>query len=212
MSHVESPDIDPGVLAFLQKAFVTPVRLDAAFDSETDCESLVLEGFPDIVDELKLDVVAQLMVWKTDSSRGLKRARRDMAFGQLYKLPHPDGLTLHEEYQRLTKTSVLCVLEMYTKRKQKKHREDPPDVRSRHFEALRKKYSILLSQVMIAAELPVVPIVQALDDPQSGWIHLFAARRGNTLKSRYKSWKPRTRLIMSNIGLMKDVDEPSRSR
>ena len=89
---------------------------------------------------------------------------------------------------------------MYTKRKQKRYRDDPPDVRSKRFEALRKKYSLLLAQVMIGADLPVVSVVQALDDPQSGWIHLFAARRGNTLKNRYKAWKPFERWLEVHRG------------
>jgi hypothetical protein len=183
MSHVEWPAIDPGVLAFLQRLFVTPLRLEASFDSERECGDLISEGFPDIVDELKRDVTAHLMLWKWDNGRAFKRIRRELASEQLYRLPQSDSLSVQEEYQRLTKTSVFCVLEMYTKRKQKKYREDPPDVRSRRFEALRKKYSLLLAQVMIGADLPVVAVVQALDDPQSGWIHLFAARRQHTEKS-----------------------------
>ena len=188
MSHVDWPAVDPGVVAHLQKLFQTPLCSEASFDNEFECEELIVKGFPDIVDELKLDVVAQMMVWKLDNVRAFKRARRDIAAGQLFRLPHSAESTVQEEYQKITKTSVLCVLEMYTKRKQRKFGEDPPDVRSKHFEALRKKYTFLLSQVMISAALPVVPIVQALDDPMAGWLHLFAARRGNTLKNRYKSW------------------------
>ena len=210
MSHVEWPATDPGVLAFLQGSFNSPICLEAAFDTEMECEDLILQGFPDIVDEMKLDVVAELMLWKHDNVRAFKRARRDMATEQLFRLPHSDGLTVQEEYQRITKTSVLCVLEMFTKRKQKKYREDPPDVRSRQFEALRKKYSVLLAQVMISAALPVVPIVQALDDPQTAWLHLFAARRGNTLKNRYKAWKPFERWLEIHRGYLypKSVKDP----
>ena len=36
----------------------------------------------------------------------------------------------------------------------------------------------------------MVQLVNVLDDPDSGWLHLFAARRANTLKNRYESWKP----------------------
>ena len=209
MSHVEWPAIDPGVLAFLQRLFVTPLRLEASLDSEQECGDLISEGFPDIVDELKRDVTAHLMLWKWDNGRAFKRIRRELASEQLYRLPQSDSLSVQEEYQRLTKTSVFCVLEMYTKRKQKKYREDPPDVRSRRFEALRKKYSLLLAQVMIGADLPVVAVVQALDDPQSGWIHLFAARRGNTLKNRYKAWKPFERWLEVHRGYLfpKDVKD-----
>jgi hypothetical protein len=153
-----------------------------------------------MVDEMKLDVTAQLFLWKGVNGRAFKRLRKELASEQLFRLPSSGSITVQEEYQRLTKTSVFCVLEMYTKRKQKRYRDDPPDVRSKRFEALRKKYSLLLAQVMIGADLPVVSVVQALDDPQSGWIHLFAARRGNTLKNRYKAWKPFERWLEVHRG------------
>ena len=97
MSHVDWPATDPGVLAFLQRSVNSTVCLEAAFDTELECEDLILQGFPDIVDELKLDVVAELMLWKHDNVRAFKRARRDMASGQLFRLPHSDGPTVQEE-------------------------------------------------------------------------------------------------------------------
>lgn len=56
----------------------------------------------------------------------------------------------------------------------------------KRFEKERKKYTKLLAQVLMDAGLPVVELVKSLEDPDAGWIHLFAARRGNTLKNRYK--------------------------
>ena len=53
-----------------------------------------------------------------------------------------------------------------------------------------KKYSRLLSQIIVQADLPIVALVKTLDDPQAGWLHIFAARRGNTLKNRFKVWQP----------------------
>eukprot|EP00435_Cladocopium_sp_Y103_P019079 s72_g4.t1 len=194
------PGVDPGVLSHLQRIYVTPVRLDAAFDDEHDCEELVASGFPSLVEELKHDTVAQMMVWKTDCARALKRHRRGVASDLLFRLPTPDVISVHEEFERLTKTSIHCILEMHTKRRQKKYREDPPDVRSRKFESECRKYSLLLAQVMIDADLPVVALVQTLDDPAAGWIHLFAARRGNTLKNRYKVWKPFQRWLETHRG------------
>ena len=99
MSHVDWPAVDPGIVAHLQKLFQTPLCLEASFDNELECEELIVEGFPDIVDELKLDVVAQMMVWKLDNVRAFKRARRDIAAGQLFRLPHSAESTVQEEYQ-----------------------------------------------------------------------------------------------------------------
>eukprot|EP00435_Cladocopium_sp_Y103_P052744 s1843_g16.t1 len=128
--------------------------------------------------------------------------RKGVALSQMFRLPQPDVISVQDEYQRITKTSVVTVLEMNTKKKQRKYREDPADVRSKRFEALRRKYSLLLAQVMISAELPVVRLVQTLDDPRAGWVRIFAARRGNTLKNRYKIWRPFERWLETHRGYL----------
>eukprot|EP00435_Cladocopium_sp_Y103_P019604 s2653_g4.t1 len=66
----------------------------------------------------------------------------------------------------------------------------PAFKRFRKVDAERRKYTILLSNVIKLAKLPVVELVNTLDDPFNAWVHLFAARRANTLKNRYKSWHP----------------------
>ena len=49
---------------------------------------------------------------------------------------------------------------------------------------------MLLAQVIIDAQLPVVGLIQTLDSPEQGWLHLFGTRRCNTLKNRFKAWRP----------------------
>ena len=53
---------------------------------------------------------------------------------------------------------------------------------------------------MIEADLPIVALVRTLDDRQTAWIYLFAARRGNTLKNRFKAWKPCERGLETHRG------------
>lgn len=184
------PAVEPGLLAWCQRTFGTPLRLDAAFDTEGDCEALVKTAFPDMVEEHVLDAVAQLVQWKEDTVRLHKRARSSIVQTALFHLPSHQGPQVQEVYTSLLRTSNLCILEMHSKRKQRKYRDEAPDARSRHFEAERVKYSMLLAQVIIGAKLPVVELVQSLDDPRSGWVHIFAARRANTLKNRFQVWKP----------------------
>ena len=81
------------------------------------------------------------------------------------------------------------MIEARTKKRQKVFRQDA-ESRSKRADAERKKYTLLLAQVIIDAELPVVSLIQTLDNPQQGWIHLFGTRRCNTLKNRYKAWRP----------------------
>lgn len=200
--HAIWPAIDAGILAHFERLFVTPVRLDAAFDCEEDCNDLLLSAFPDTLDELRLDTTALMLIWKQDNQRSSKRFRRSIAVDSMFRLPQPGCMTVQEQFQHLTKTSVHCILEMHTKRRQRKYKEDPPDVRNKRFETERKKYALLLAQVMIAAKLPVAALVATLDDPRAGWVHIFAARRGNTLKNRYKAWKPFERWLETHKGYL----------
>ena len=184
------PPVEDGIRAHLQRIYVTPLRLDAAFDTEEECLGLLTAEFPDLVEEDLLDAIAQMGHWKESMERPFKRNRVELARQVLFRLPFPGSTTVHEEFTRLTQTSTICILEMHTKRKQRLYKEDPPDARARRFDMERKKYCRLLAQVIIQAGLPIVELVKTLDDPQTGWLHVFAARRGNTLKNRYKVWRP----------------------
>ena len=186
----EWPLVADGVRAHLQRVYRTPLRLDAAFDSDEECLQLVAAEFPDMVGEDLVNTVAQIGIWKESMERPFKRTRKELARQVLFRLPFPGQASVQDEYNRLTQTSSICILEMHIKRKQKKHREDPADARARRFDAERRKYARLLSQVIIQADLPIVQLVKTLDDPEAGWLHIFAARRGNTLKNRYKVWRP----------------------
>ena len=175
------PSVDEGVLARLQRVFETPLKLDAAFDTDEDCAVLLESEFPDMLPEDSLDTVAQLCLWKEQMSRPLKRARAELVHRSMFRLPQPGRISVQEEFVKLTRTSAICILEMHVKQKQKSYKEDPADARMRRYEAERKKYSKLLSQVLMEANLPICDLVRTLEDPMSGWLHLFAARRGNTL-------------------------------
>ena len=96
--HVEWPAIDPGVLSHLRILYPSPLLLDAAFDEEQDCAALVACGFPAMVEELRMDTVAQLMLWKWDNERPLKRLRSCVATSQLFRLPTLDNVTVQGEF------------------------------------------------------------------------------------------------------------------
>eukprot|EP00435_Cladocopium_sp_Y103_P033815 s3690_g8.t1 len=203
------PLLDDGVLAALKRVYETPLRLEAAFDTEDDGREMLEAEFPDLIGEDLSDAIAALMVWKDSMVRPAKRSRAAIVADNLCRLPQPLSLTVQDEFTKLTKTSSLCV-ELYVDfASQKKYKDDPADARARRFDAERKKYSYLLSQVIIRAQLPVVQLVNALDDPQSAWLHIFAARRANTLKNRYKVWRPFEQWLEWNRGRVfpKDVKD-----
>ena len=186
------PNLDPVVLGTIQRYFRTPLLLQGAFDDHDECQSFLADMFPDMVEEELRNSVAELLRWQSDSALALKRMRLNVVSDSMYFLPtHRHGsVDLRESFRSITQSSAVVVLELATKKKQRKYKEEPHDVRAKAFDSERRKYSILLANVIKLANLPVTQLVNVLDDPDSGWPHLFAARRANTLKNRYKSWKP----------------------
>ena len=186
---LEWPGLGQDHLICIQKHFKSPLHLDAAFDVDLGAAELIHAIFPDMVAEEVMDIVATLMVWKDANGRSCKRARRQVVdhvmFLPLQSGPH----TVQDVYKRLVQTNVVSLIEAHTKKRQKIHRLEA-ESRAKRADVERKKYTSLLAQVIVDADLPVVALIRTLDDPQQGWVHLFGTRRCNTLKNRYKSWRP----------------------
>ena len=183
------PEVGQDFLICFQKHFKSPLHLDAAFDLDLDAAELIQSIFPDMVAEEVMNQVAILMLWKDNNFRSSKRARLEVVERALYLPLQPAGSSVQEVYKKLVQTNVVSLIEAHTKKRQKVFRQDA-ESRSKRADAERKKYTLLLAQVIIDAELPVVSLIQTLDNPQQGWIHLFGTRRCNTLKNRYKAWRP----------------------
>ena len=178
------------MLVTFQRYYKSPLSLQAAFDSDTDCLDMVQSLFPDMVDEHARNLTATLMLWQVDSAPAFKRLRVGAVSSSLFRLPPASSADIQSSYLSITQSSAFSVLELAAKKKQRKYKDEPHDARAKKVDSERRKYSLLLANVIKSADLPVVKLVETLDDPSSAWVHLFAARRANTLKNRYKSWKP----------------------
>ena len=183
------PQLGQDYLVCFQKHFKSPLHLDAAFDTDLESAELVQAIFPDMVAEEVMDVVAVLVVWKESNVRSFKRARLQVVEQAMVVPLQTQGCSVQDAYKRLVQTNVVSLIEAHTKRRQKVLRLDA-ESRSKRSDVERKKYTLLLSQVIMDAGLPVVSLIQTLDDPQQGWLHLFGTRRCNTLKNRFKAWRP----------------------
>lgn len=197
---LEWPVLEPSVLSFIRRHFVSPLHLQAAFDDEQDCIDLIKVEFPDIIDETLRDQAASLMLWQSSLAPAFKRARRTCVSDLSSKLRSPEIFTLHDKYRDLLQTNSSVVLEMLAKKRQRKYKDEAPDARARRFESERRKYALPLAGVIKQARLPIAPIIEALDDPVAGWVHLFAARRSNTLKARFQTWRPFQRWLELHTG------------
>eukprot|EP00435_Cladocopium_sp_Y103_P048897 s2413_g14.t1 len=116
------------------------------------------------------DTVALLMVWKDAACRSVKRARSSVVLNARCFL-HSSSDTVQSVYKDLTRTNVLSLIEQHTKRRQRVLRAEA-ESRAKKLDSERQKYSLLLAQVIIDAQLPVVALIQTLDDPrQTGTSH-----------------------------------------
>ncbi|CAK9071372.1 unnamed protein product [Durusdinium trenchii] len=59
------PSIDPVLITSLQQLFKTPLQLQAAFDSEEDCYTLLTGHFPDLIDEDVRNASAEMIRWQS---------------------------------------------------------------------------------------------------------------------------------------------------
>ena len=175
------PQLAPDKLICFQRFFRSPLQLDAAFDNDLESLELIQSIFPDMVAEDVMDIVALLMVWKESSDRTFKRARRQVADQAMFLPQGACSESVQDVYRRLSQTNVLTLIETHAKKRQRVLRLEA-ESRAKRADADRKKYSLLLAQVNIDADLPVVALIRTLDDQQQGWIHLFGTRRCNTLK------------------------------
>ena len=184
------PVLDPAVVGFLQSIFPSTRNLQCAFDSVDDCCSLIQSRFPDMLDEDLRNSAAILIAWKEEQSRAFKRARLVVVGETFARLPSPISVDLSESFSNISKTSCVLLLEAHLKKKHRNYKSEPGEARAKRFEHEKKKYTLLLSNLFKEAALRVVEHINVLGNAESAWYHLFAARRGNTLKNRYKSWKP----------------------
>ena len=177
---------------FLRRHFINARQLEACFDDDLSCQELVTSGFPDMNPEDIANIVGALLVWKQDSQRAFKRARSSVVQTVLSGIPlsSVDSGRLQSEYKQITSSSAMILLEGHAKRRHQLYKGGPADIRSQRFDRERKKFALLLGNCIKEAGLPIVQQIALFDDPHEAWLRVFATRRANTLKARYKTWKP----------------------
>ena len=185
------PMLRQELLVYFQNLFKNPRHLQAAFDSEDECCELISSAFPLMVEEEVRNAAATLLVWSGNSGSALKRARMSAVSDVFTKLASQSvSVSLQDSFASVSKSSSLILLELGAKKKQKRYKDEPPDIRTRKADLERRKYVRLLANLFKEANLPVVQVLRTVSDPEASWVHLFAARRANTLKNRYKVLKP----------------------
>ena len=147
------PQVDGTVLTALQQLYPTPLRLQAAFDNEEECTVLLHDIFPDMVDEQSRDISAELVHWQSLQVTTFKRMRRSSVEDTLYRLPTGKASDIHSHFTAITQSSSVLVLELAAKKKQRKYKEEAPDTRAKKADEERRKYAMLLANVIKSAKL-----------------------------------------------------------
>eukprot|EP00435_Cladocopium_sp_Y103_P076253 s462_g84.t1 len=135
------PLIDPSLLVPFTRLFASPLSLQAAFDNHDECCGLVREIFPDMVEENVRDLVAELLQWQLESARAFKLLRLSTVTDGLCRLTASGKGDIHSSFLAITQSSAFTVLELATKKRQRKYKDEAPDARSKKFEAERRKRS-----------------------------------------------------------------------
>ena len=109
------PQIDGVVLTSLQQWFLSPLQLQAAFDDENGCSTLLHGLFPDMVDEDVRNLAAGLIHWQSTQYSNFKRLRRSLADEALFRLPPGRAGDIQVQYTAISQSSTVMVLEMAAK-------------------------------------------------------------------------------------------------
>ena len=153
------PQVDGTVLIALQQLYPTPLRLQAAFDNEEECTVLLHDFFPDMVDEQSRNISAELVHWQSMQVAAFKRMRRSSVEDTLFRLPTGQASDIRSQFTAISQSSSVLVLELAAKKKQRKYKEEAPDARAKKADEERRKYAMLLANLMKSAKLPIAQLI-----------------------------------------------------
>ena len=102
-------------------------------------------------------------------------------------LPRPDAA---ETFQGLVNNNPLLGLSVLERQlKQNKQLRTTVNKQAKE-EAMKQKWVLRLAAYLVAAGLPSISRIQAMDDSAAAWVRAFGSRRGSTLKNRALAWEP----------------------
>eukprot|EP00435_Cladocopium_sp_Y103_P068950 s873_g32.t1 len=132
--------------------------------------------------EDQMMIAHELRQFRQHSSRDMQRERRMLSLRVVRpRLEEPlvDAQALQNTFVGLLKKEALPVRQVRKTRLNQ----------SLTLEVGNPVWALELSQYLIAAELPVVRMIQESEDHQKSWARVFGSRRAKTLRNRATTWK-----------------------
>lgn len=198
--------LGPKVLSTAVQLYGRASSFANAFDTEHEAQ----EVFKQLADSTGLEVqhltgeaAARLVEWSVSQQPVFKRQRRSVAVElecSLFAKRADAPVEASDAFESMVKDDPKHALEVA--KRVSKQRKTAGTNRAELEESLRTKFAMELATIISEAGLPVVYQVQQFDDPNKAWKRIFGARRGKTLRNRFRSWCKYRQWLVAYAGIL----------
>ena len=174
----------------------TSRQLQASFDDWEEAWSVVVTTRSEETDDAEAGLrTDDLFAWKEKVTKKVAAVRRQRIKERLLVPALPAGVEdraerAQETFEDLTRSQI--VLERNVRKtslfKPKDGLLDPDESKQSKEEKEAARWAKMLAVYIKEADLPVVKIVEATQNPGETWRRIFGSRRAKTLRNRARSW------------------------
>ena len=177
----------------VKSAFPNIETFCASIVDEVDAITLVQQVMTGLLKQEDIRILgSNIWIWccRRQALRGrlLRKIRAAVESGPYLKVP--PKVDAAETYQSLVNDNPLLGLAVLEKKLKQNKQLLSVESKQAKEEAMKQKWVLRLTAYLVAAALPSVSRIQAMDDPSSAWLRAFGSRRGSTLKNRALAWEP----------------------
>ena len=182
----------------VKSAFPNIETFCASIVDEADAITLVQQVMTGLLKQEQIrNLGSNIWIWccrhQALQGRLLRKIRAAVESGPYLKVP--PKVDAAETYQNLVNDNPLLGLAVLEKKLKQNKQLLSVESKQAKEEAMKQKWVLRLTAYLVAAALPSVSRIQAMDDPSSAWLRAFGSRRGSTLKNRALAWEPFFRWI-----------------
>ena len=176
-------------MSLFQPLYSNPLQLSAAVDSEYELFLLMQPLYSvDIpIDEIESQV-SYVWSWLKQKHK-FKRARRELANSMSLLSTCSGSRPNASHYFEEMREQDITLFNTHPKSRLSRLLSDENVSKASIEQQELKKYTTLLVELIIEADLPLVQVIQSTSSPSAAWLKVFGRRRANTLRNRFRTWK-----------------------